>query len=231
MALGKTGTPGPPTTNQHFNGDLMLDANLVFWICTADGIPGVWEPIQPGGINNYLYTTVSTLQYTLASSDGATWATMDATNLKLTITPNYNCQAILNGSADLWTANAGFNQDIGIMVTGGAYPTTAGQPEGWKESGGFAGTFSPNAASVETIVPLVAGTPYTITLVWKTNHSGTSTIAAGAGPIGGKYSPTRLSARLVATRPGGTIPQMPAQPYKRPVELPVAPALPDDRRR
>ena len=41
-----------------------------------------------------------------------------------------------------------FNQDIGISVIGGVYPTTAGQPEAWKESGGFAGTFSPNAAFV-----------------------------------------------------------------------------------
>ncbi len=214
VQLVPNGGIGAPTTGQHFTGDLYMDAKMVIWVCIANGTPGTFGPLQPGGINNALYTAVTTLQYTLANSDGATWTAMDASNLKLAITPHYNCQAILSGSADLWTANAGFNQDIGIAVAGGVYPTTAGQPEGWKESGGFAGTFSPNAAHIETIVPLAAGIAYTMTLVWKTNHSGTSTIAAGAGPIAAKYSPTRLSAWLVPTNPGGTIPRLPEEPYK-----------------
>jgi hypothetical protein len=216
LALGSAATSGPPTTSPHSVGDVYLDLKQVIWVCITSGTPGVFVPLQPGGINNFLYTAVSTQQYTLSNSDALTWATIDATNLRLVITPNFNCQAMLSGSADLWTATAGFNQDIGIMVSGGAYPTTAGQPEGWKESGGFAGTFSPNAAHVETVVPLAAGTAYTITLVWKTNHSGSSTIAAGAGPIGGKFSPTRLSAMLVATRPGGTTPLAPEVPYEIP---------------
>ncbi len=219
VQLVPSGGTGAPTTGAHFRGDLYMDAQAVIWVCIVTGTPGTFAPLQPGGINNALYTAVSTLQYTLANSDGLTWTTMDAANLKLVITPTFNCQAHINGSADLWTANATFNQDIGIMVSGGVYPTTAGQPEGWKESGGFAGTFSPNAAAVETIIPLAAGTAYTITLVWKTNHSGASTIAAGAGPIGAKFSPTRLSARLVPTNPGGTIPRLPEQPYKLPVEV------------
>jgi hypothetical protein len=190
-----------------------MDAAKVLWICTVNGTPGTFVPLQPGGMNNSLFTAVSTQQYTLSNSDGMTWAPMDATNLKLTITPSYNCQAVITGSADLWTATAGFNQDIGIAIAGGAYPTTAGQPEGWKESGGFAGTFSPNAAHVDTIVPLAAGIAYTVQLVWKTNKGGTNLIAAGAGPIGSHFSPTRLTARLVPTNPGGTIPHTPATPY------------------
>jgi hypothetical protein len=204
---------GAPTSGQHFAGDIYMDAAKVLWICLTTGTPGTFAPLQPGGINNAFFTAVSTQQYTLINSTGTSWVDMDATNLKLMVTPAYNCQAWISGSADLWTANAGFNQDIGIAIAGGVYPTAAGQPEGWKESGGFAGTFSPNAAHVETVVPLVAGTAYTIKLVWKTNKPGTSTIAAGAGPINGNFSPTRLSAWLLPTNPGGTIPRLPAKPY------------------
>jgi hypothetical protein len=225
------GGVGAPTSGPHFAGDIYMDAAKVMWICTVNGTPGTFAPLQPGGINNAVFTAVSTQQYTLINSTGTTWVDMDATNLKLTITPTYNCQAWLSGSADLWTANAGFNQDIGISISGGVYPTAAGQPEGWKESGGFAGTFSPNAAHVETVVPLVAGTAYTIKLVWKTNKPGTSTIAAGAGPINSKFSPTRLSAWLIPTNPGGTIPRAPAQPYAAPAGLFTPPPVVDPYRK
>jgi len=68
-----------------------------------------------------------------------------------------------------------------------------------KESGGFAGTFSPNAAMVQAAFPLTAGHTYVFTAKWKTNRSATGTgtkIWAGAGPIGGLFSPTRLTAEL-----------------------------------
>ena len=68
----------------------------------------------------------------------------------------------------------------------------------WKESGGFAGTFSPNAAFVETVYPMSAGTTYTVQVVWKTNWAAIgATIAAGAGPIGSDFSPTRLTADVL----------------------------------
>jgi hypothetical protein len=204
---------GAPTSGPHFAGDLYMDGAEVIWVCIATGTPGTFAPLQPGGMNNALFTAVSTSQYPLVS-DGVTWIDMDAANLKLTITPTYNCQAILTASADLFTSAAGYNQDIGISVSGGAYPTTAGQPEGWKESGGYAGTFSPNAAHVDTIVPLAAGTAYTVKIVWKANKPASGhAIYAGAGPIGGKFSPTRLTAWLVPTNPGGTIPRVPEKPY------------------
>jgi hypothetical protein len=204
---------GSPLTGGHFAGDLFMDANAVIWVCTATGTPGTFAPLQPGGMNHALFTAVSTQQYSLVS-DGVTWMPMDATNLTLSITPRFDCQAVFTGSADLWTQASGYNQDIGISVAGGVYPTSAGQPEGWKESGGSAGTFSPNAAHVDTIVPLAANTPYTVKLVWKTNKpSGGHVVNAGAGPIGGKYSPTRLTGQLVATNPGGTIPRIPATPF------------------
>lgn len=203
IQLASNSGVGAPVSGQHFNGDLYMDAAMIIWGCTLSGTPGTFRPLQPGGMNSALFTAVSTQQYPLNNSDGVTWTPMDPTKLKLTITPTFNCQAWINASADLWTATSGFNQDIGISVAGTAYPTAPGQPEAWKESGGSAGTFSPNAAHVDTIVPLAASVTYTIQLVWKTNHSGTSMIAAGAGPIGGKYSPTRLTAWLVPTNPGG----------------------------
>src|SRR5205807_5476415 len=112
------------------------------------------------------------------------------------ITPAFNSQARLSANADMWTANAGFNQDLGIFISGGAYGT--GQIVAWKESGGFAGTYSPNAAFVETLQPLAAGTAYTIKVRWKTNHGGSSTIVIGAG-ASAPFSPTRLTAQLVVS--------------------------------
>jgi hypothetical protein len=133
---------------------------------------------------------VSTSQYQLTGSNGTTWVDMDGTNLKLTITPNFNCVAILTANSDLWTAAAGMNQDIGISVNGSI--------AAWKESGGYAGTFSPNAAFVQTIVQLTLGTLYTIKIQWKTNRQAPPTASIYAGAGGGPvYSPTRLTAHLV----------------------------------
>ena len=75
------------------------------------------------------------------------------------------------------------------MVSGGAYGT--GTLVAWKESGGFAGTFSPNAAFVTTDLHLQAGVTYTVWVVWKANRAGPSNIYAGAGPIGGAFSPDK----------------------------------------
>jgi hypothetical protein len=65
----------------------------------------------------------------------------------------------------------------------------------WKESGGFAGTFSPNAALVMTDLHLQAGNTYTVSLVWKANRAMPSGgIYAGAGPVNASFSPTSLQA-------------------------------------
>jgi hypothetical protein len=203
IQLIPAGTAGPPT-GFHSSGDVWLDSRRAVWICTADGTPGTFMPLQTGngngtgGLGNALSTAVSTQQYSLANSDGVTWQNVDATNLSLNILPSFNSRAVLSANAALWTANPGYNQDVGIFVTGGVYPTKAGQPEAWTESGGFAGTFSPNAAHLETVVPLAAGTSYIVNVVWKTNRPATgATIFAGAGPIGTSFSPTRLTANLV----------------------------------
>jgi hypothetical protein len=157
---------------------------------------GAWQISIP--VVNVL-SAVSTQQYSLANSDGNTWMDMDSTSatpLRLTVTPSVNSVAILSGNSDLWTANPGYNQDIAIDVNG----TIAA----WKESGGFAGTFSPNAAMVQTVFPMNAGTTYAVKLRWKTNKPASgSSIYAGAGPISGQYSPTRLTAELL---PAGSNP-------------------------
>ena len=135
----------------------------------------------------------STEQYTLdasAGDNGASWRAVDSSNLSVSITPSSSCPARITGNADLWTADAGYNQDIGIVITQQGTPSLAA----WKESGGFAGTFSPNAAFVQAVYPMDAGITYTVQLVWKANQpmpSGDS-IWIGAGPIGSLFSPTTL---------------------------------------
>jgi Fibronectin type III domain len=133
-------------------------------------------------------TAVGTQQYTLTNSDGSTWTPVDSTNLSMTLAPTADENVVLSGNADLWTDTSGYNQDIGIAVNGTVVA--------WKESGGFSGTFSPNAGYVQTVDHLAGGQSYTVTLVWKANkpaHGGAN-ITIGAGPINGAFSPTRLTA-------------------------------------
>ena len=133
-------------------------------------------------------TRVSTEQYTLPNSNGATWVPIDAADLAMTVNPTTAGTAVITANADLWTWTAGLNQDIGIFVDNTLVA--------WKESGGFAGTFSPNAAYVEAVVPLTAGS-HTIDLRWKSNKNAPGQISAGAGPINTAFSPTRLTALLI----------------------------------
>jgi len=142
-----------------------------------------------------LKTAVSTAQYRLDGSDGSTWVPIDPSHLSLTITPATTGTAILDANIDLWTANAGINQDVGIFVSANSGPDTL---VAWKESGGFAGTFSPNAAFVHDVMGVTQGVVYKVSLRWKANKPASgATIFAGAGPIGGAFSPSRLTARLV----------------------------------
>jgi hypothetical protein len=138
---------------------------------------------------------------------------VDATNLKLTFAPSVDSYVVLSGNVDLWTAKAGYNQDVGLALSGGVYPTTANQPEAWKESGGFAGILSPNAAYVQTVLPVKGGQSYTTTLVWKTNKSDPYTIAAGAGPVGAGFSPTRLTAQLIPVSTTSVFTKVSTQQY------------------
>ena len=223
-------TAGPPNANLHFVGDLRMDKEGIIWACITQGTPGVFAPLQTGGANITHFVKVSNAQHNLPNSDGATWVDMDVTNLLQTITPAFNAQAVISVSADLWTANAGFNQDIGIFISGGAYGS--GKIVAWKESGGSAGTFSPNAAFVETTQPLVAGIAYTISVRWKAHKPAAgATIFAGAGPlpvgsagggVAGQFSPTRLATHLVVDVPSPSVLTIPANvPSTTPPLAPV----------
>lgn len=143
------------------------------------------------------YSAVSASQYHLSNSDGSTWVAMDDSHLSLTLSPTGSSDAVLGVNADLWTANAGYNQDIGLFLTiDGGGDTLLG----WKESGGFAGTYSPNAAYLQAVEPMLGGHTYVFSVKWKANtFASGATIYAGAGPIGGNYSPTRLTAHIVSS--------------------------------
>jgi len=130
----------------------------------------------------------STQQYLLSNGDGKTWTDLGGASLSDSLSVPAACAAVITGNADLWTATAGYNQDLAVVVDG--------QVAAWKESGGFAGTFSPNAAAVQVVQPLLAGTLYTIKLQWTTNKPDPGTIYAGAGSAA-PFSPTRLTIQLV----------------------------------
>jgi hypothetical protein len=141
------------------------------------------------------YSAVKTNFSSLLSSNGATWQPMDAA-LNVTVPGSDNTNALLGASADLFTDTAGYNQDIGLFVTDSANPSVD-TLLAWKESGGFAGTFSPNAAYVESTYPLASRHTYTFKLKWKTDISAPgATIYAGAGN-GGTF-PGRAETMVVA---------------------------------
>jgi hypothetical protein len=155
-------------------------------------------PVSDGTVQ----TASSTQQYHLAGSDGTTWQDIDGTGaLGLTVTPVVDSTAVVSGNVDLWTATAGYNQDIGINLAEADPSAYPGNIVSWKESGGYAGTFSPNAAFVQGVVPLTHGVTYHFKLQWKTNKNAPGAIIyAGAGPwpaVGGAYSPTRLTLQVV----------------------------------
>jgi len=193
--------------------EVIRDDNGYMWIFMPPSVNGAnvaptgtsggnWIPVQTGGLGQSLFTVVSNKQYGLSGNNGQTFSDMipttgGATDLVMSVTPPFNCNAIITGNADLFTNTSGMNQDIGISVSPSSAPQNI---VAWKESGGSAGVFSPNAAFVETVFPMVRGTTYTVKLQWKTNKVQSGSIYAGAGPwpaTGGTNSPTRLTALLI----------------------------------
>ena len=147
----------------------------------------------------------------LKNNDGATFVDMMPDNspgigltggpdLVLSITPLFDCLAILTGNASLYTSTPGYNQDMGIYVS----PSSASQNiVAWEEAG-QANIQLPNAAVVQTVFPMTRGTTYDVRLKWKTNirQASGAVIRSGAGPFPRtsgltSVSPTRLTALLI----------------------------------
>jgi hypothetical protein len=210
MQITITGTDFRYVTGVSFGGtpatSFTVDSNSQISAVTPAGAAGTIDvtvttdagtsATTPADIFIYVPPAVSWQQYRMSGSDGTTWKPIDRNALSLTLTPTVDSNAILGGNADLWTATAGVNQDLGIVVSGGIYGS--GQVVGWKESGGNGGTFSPNAAFVQTVIPVKAATTYTVVLEWKANHPTSGAIFDGAG-ASMPFSPTRLTAELVTS--------------------------------
>jgi len=214
--------------------EIVRDQNGVVWVfvppstnganvAPGAGAGGTWLPLQPGGIGaagpqdskGAIFTAVSTSLLALKSSDGVNFSDMlvdplyvpaTAAQMVLSITPAFNCRALISAGADLYTDTVNVKQDIGIFVNPGdpLNPANNSQHiEGWKENG--AGTVQqPNAAYVHTVFRMTRGTTYDVRLKWKTNLNAPNvTIRAGAGPFGNSnslatnVSPTRLTALLL----------------------------------
>ena len=103
-------------------GSAFSPTRLTSYLLPADSAPDQWA------------TAVSTQQYSSVNSNGSTWAEMDPTNLAtpaIAIGSGGTVETVLvSGNADLWTANSGYNQDLGIFVSvNGGAPTLVA----WKE--------------------------------------------------------------------------------------------------
>ena len=161
----------------------------------ANKVAKIQPPCPP------MQTASSAKQYSLHDSDGSTWQDIDAAGLSVNCIPAANESVLLTANSDLFTGKTGYNQDLGVFVTdnGVSNPT----PLAWKESGGFAGTYSPNAAYVQTVYPMVSGHSYGFKLRWKTNKNAPgATIYAGAGPGPFPWSTTSLVAKEFPTGAG-----------------------------
>ena len=173
-------------------------------IFAGAGAPGAYSPTSLTAIfvPASSQSAVSATQRSLANSDGTTWHVMDGGDKSLTLTFTTPADDAahtwyVGANSDLWTANLGYNQDIGICYAQGAtVPTCSGSAIlGWKESGGLLAAFSPNAAMLQSSVVLQPGTQYTFTLVWKANRNASgATIFSGAGTS--NHSPTTLLAQI-----------------------------------
>lgn len=210
LALLDTMLTAPPAGPPNYvpnDFELVRDANGLMYASLPGG---AWVPLQFGGLGKTVFTAVTTKLLALKSSDGSTFMDMMPDNspgigltggpdLVLSVTPAFDCYALIRGSASLYTDTAGFNQSIGIFVSGSTKPQGI---VGWAESGG-GNVSSPNAAYVEAIVQLARGVAYDIRLKWKANKNAPGvTIRAGAGPFPlsaglTNVSPSRITADLL----------------------------------
>ena len=144
----------------------------------------------------------SAASYTLNSAnDGTNWVEFNSA-LRANLRPPRNAIGIAGGNIDLWTSQAGYNQDIGLFVCDASAGSCLNFGNfdlmAWKESGGFAGTYSPNAAFVQATWPLLAGHNYVFALGWKPNVSAPAAVIWGAAGTGQtQFSTTTLTVEAI----------------------------------
>jgi len=124
-SAGSGGVPmtvGAATRTASFTG---LSGSAVTFAVTATTAAGTSGPATSNAVNAAASTPVRDLvsdrQYQLTGSDGLTWIDMDPVNLAGSYTPPASGQLVLDANIDLWTASAGVNQDVAVVVAGGAY--------------------------------------------------------------------------------------------------------------
>jgi hypothetical protein len=118
-ASGTTNCSGTPTTCTPLwtAGSIYLPisssaavANGVVYVGSENGFYGLYAFTLPSSAS--LQDASSTQQYYLLNgSDGITWHAMDTSRLSDTFMPTMSGTAVLSANADLWTFNAGFNQE------------------------------------------------------------------------------------------------------------------------
>src|SRR5207248_2483751 len=112
---------GMPTTGMAAGEGLLVVAagsRLVAYVTGSSTPPGCSTSTTGTTALSNPYSTVSSAQYHLSNSDGENWRFVDQSALSLTVRPPRDAMVLVTGNADLWTANAGYNQDIGLWTSG-----------------------------------------------------------------------------------------------------------------
>jgi hypothetical protein len=148
---------------------------------------------------NLVADGVSSGQYQYTTYGNSAWSLMDST-VTTTFIPAVSSQAIIGASADVFTATAGTNQDVGVCLAQGSTvpnPCPPADVIAWQENGGAA-TYKPIASYVQAEANVTAGQEYAAGLVWQTNQNTSSVIYAGAGSSA-PYSPSSVVVQLFAS--------------------------------
>jgi hypothetical protein len=77
LSLGPGLSPGAPTIGHHNQGEVYVDFNGAFWICTTTGTPGSW--MQLGGIGLQSFPSPHRVYRNLTAVAGQVYGPIDAT--------------------------------------------------------------------------------------------------------------------------------------------------------
>jgi hypothetical protein len=131
-------SPGPPSSNFHVAGEIYVDGNGAFWLCTANGTPGTWGRVgnvvqkfgaqaNTGGVMNLLPTPIRILDTRSGSPFGG--GTTHALQVTGTLDLNGSGFAVpANAVAVIGNVTAVFPQgagDLRLFPHGSGLPTTS----------------------------------------------------------------------------------------------------------